>query len=77
MIGQCIAKQEALIAQDVGKESVHFDNPFLPDTHAELALPLISRGQVIGAMSVQSTRQFAFSKEDITVLLISTDSASG
>ncbi|MFH1523519.1 MAG: GAF domain-containing protein [Chloroflexota bacterium] len=68
MIGQCIAKQKAFIAQDVGQESVHFDNPLLPDTHAELALPLISRGQVIGAMSVQSTHQSAFTKEDITVL---------
>jgi GAF domain-containing protein len=33
-----------------------------------LALPLISRGQVIGAMTVQSERPTAFSDDDITVL---------
>jgi PAS domain S-box-containing protein len=68
MIGQCIVKQQALIAQDVGQEAVRFNNPLLPDTHAELALPLVSRGEVIGAMSVQSDRQAAFTEDDLTVL---------
>ena len=76
MVGQCITTQHALIALDVGKEAVRFDNPLLPDTHSELALPLISRGQVIGAMSVQSERKDAFSEEDITILQTMTDQLS-
>jgi len=65
MIGWCVAQGRARIALDVGQEPVRFDNPLLPDTHSEMALPLISRGQVIGAMTIQSDRVAAFSDEDI------------
>jgi GAF domain-containing protein len=52
----------------VGKEAVRFENPLLPETRSEMALPLISRGRVIGAMTIQSTKPAAFSEEDITTL---------
>ncbi len=68
MIGSCVAQGQARIALDVGEEAVRFANPLLPETHSEVALPLISRGQVVGAMSIQSTETAAFSQEDITVL---------
>jgi PAS domain S-box-containing protein len=68
MIGQCIAKKRAFVAMDVGQEAVRFENPLLPNTHSELALPLISRAQVIGALTVQSDRESAFSEEDISIL---------
>jgi GAF domain-containing protein/HAMP domain-containing protein len=68
MIGQCVAKAEARIALDVGEEAVRFDNPLLPETRSELALPLRSRGQVIGAMTVQSVEEAAFDEADIAVM---------
>jgi len=68
MIGWSVANKQARIALDVGSEAVHFKNPILPDTHSEMALPLISRGEVIGALTVQSTERGAFSDEDITLL---------
>jgi GAF domain-containing protein/HAMP domain-containing protein len=68
MIGQCVARSEARIALDVGEEAVRFDNPFLPDTHSELALPLRSHGRVIGAMTVQSVEEAAFDETDISVM---------
>ena len=68
MIGWCVANQRARIALDVGEEAVRFENPFLPETRSELALPLVSRGQVIGALTIQSTREAAFSDEDIAAL---------
>ncbi len=68
MIGWCLANQRARIALDVGEEAVHFENPFLPKTRSELALPLVSRGQVIGALTIQSAREAAFSDEDIAAL---------
>jgi GAF domain-containing protein len=68
MIGWCIANKQARIALDVGEEAVRFENPFLPETRSELALPLISRGQAIGALTIQSTQEAAFSDEDISVL---------
>jgi GAF domain-containing protein len=68
MIGWCVANAQARIALDVGKEAVRFVNPFLPETRSEMALPLISRGHVIGAMTIQSTQEAAFSQEDIALL---------
>ncbi len=68
MIGQCVSKDEARIALDVGEEAVRFINPYLPDTRSEMALPLRARGQVIGAMSVQSVEEAAFDETDISVL---------
>ena len=68
MIGWCVANAQARIALDVGEEAVRFDNPLLPQTRSEMALPLISRGQTIGAMTIQSVEPGAFAQEDITVL---------
>jgi GAF domain-containing protein len=68
MIGWCVANQKSRILLDVGKEATHFSNPLLPLTRSEMALPLISRGRVIGAMTIQSDRPTAFTQEDINVL---------
>lgn len=68
MIGRCIARSEAEIQLDVGEAAVRFDNPLLPDTRSELALPMRSRGQVIGAMTVQSSQEAAFDEAYVAVL---------
>ncbi|MEA3308312.1 MAG: response regulator [Chloroflexota bacterium] len=68
MIGWCVAHREARIALDVGTEAIRFDNPFLPQTRSEMALPLIAPHGIIGAMTVQSEITAAFSAADITVL---------
>lgn len=73
MIGQCVEHRKAHIALDVGEEAFHFDNPVLPDTHSEMALPLISRDEVIGAMTIQSAQQGAFSEVDSRFLQIMAD----
>jgi GAF domain-containing protein/DNA-binding LacI/PurR family transcriptional regulator len=68
MIGWCVANQKARIALDVGSEPVRFENPLLPATRSELALPLLARGAAIGALTVQSDREAAFTDNDITIL---------
>jgi len=69
MIGACIAMSEARIALDVGEERVHFKNPHLPHTRSEMALPLIYAGKPLGAVTIQSSEERAFSEDDITTLL--------
>lgn len=69
MIGACIAMGEARIALDVGEERVHFKNPHLPHTRSEMALPLIYGGKTLGAVTIQSSEERAFSDDDITTLL--------
>jgi PAS domain S-box-containing protein len=68
MIGWCIANQQPLIALDAQEERLRFHNPLLPHTQSELALPLISRGEAIGALTVQSEDKEAFSANDIAQL---------
>jgi GAF domain-containing protein/HAMP domain-containing protein len=68
MIGQCVGRSEARIALDVGDEPVRFDNPLLPGTRSEAALPLESRGRVLGAITVQSAQPAAFDQDILTVL---------
>ncbi len=68
MIGAATGRRKPRIAFDVGEEPVHFKNPHLPDTRSEMALPLIAGNEVIGALTVQSVEEAAFSDDDVTVL---------
>jgi len=68
MIGTAIAEKRALIALDVGESPVHFDNPLLPATRSEMALPLLRGDTVIGALTVQSEQEAAFTEDDIITL---------
>ena len=68
IVGYVVAQGKHRIALDVGKDAVYFDNPDLPDTRSEMALPLRARGDLIGVLDVQSTEPRAFSQEDVTAL---------
>ena len=68
MVAACIRGRRARIALDVGAEAVRFVNPLLPDTHSEVALPLIVGDQVLGALDVQSTQVAAFDETSTAVL---------
>jgi GAF domain-containing protein len=57
------------IALDTGADAVYFNNPDLPETRSEIALPLFRTGtQPIGILDVQSTEANAFGQEDIQIL---------
>jgi GAF domain-containing protein len=68
IVGYSISRGEPRIALDVGADSVYFNNPDLPATRSEMALPLRFSGRIIGSLDVQSTQTHAFSEEDINVL---------
>lgn len=68
MVGSAIASRRPRIALDAGAEPVRFDNPLLPKTRSEIALPLIVGSRVLGALDVQSVEGNAFDPEDIEVL---------
>lgn len=68
IVGFVTSRGEPRIALDVGADSVFFNNPDLPDTRSEMALPLRIGGRIIGALDVQSTQPNAFTEEDIATL---------
>lgn len=56
------------IALDTGSDAVFFNNPNLPKTRSEMALPLKYGTTVIGVLDVQSTLSSAFKDEDANLL---------
>jgi GAF domain-containing protein len=58
---------------DTVTDTVYFDNPDLPETRSEMALPIRVGGSIIGALDVQSTESNAFSEDDVEVLSILAD----
>lgn len=63
----------ARIAFDVGQDAVFFDNPDLPDTRSEAAVPLKVRDAIIGVLDVQSEKPGAFTEDDTNMLGILAD----
>lgn len=76
IVGFVTATGQPRIALDVGADSVYFDNPDLPETHSEIALPLRYGGQIIGALDVQSENPNAFLPDDVEVLSTLADQVS-
>jgi signal transduction histidine kinase len=68
MIGTAVATGKARVEQNVQKATNFKSNPLLPETKAELALPLKAGHKIIGALTVQSKQQGAFASETVTVL---------
>ncbi len=68
IVGLVTATGRARIALDVGADAAYFDNPNLPNTRSEIALPLRYSGQIIGALDVQSIQANAFRQDDVEAL---------
>ncbi|MBE9506415.1 MAG: GAF domain-containing protein [Chloroflexi bacterium] len=68
MIGWSVANAQARIALDVGEDAVRLATVELPDTRSEAALPLRSRGRVMGALTIQSDQPAAFDEDTVVVL---------
>jgi GAF domain-containing protein/HAMP domain-containing protein len=68
MIGWSIANAESRVAERAETDEVRLTIPELPETRSEAALPMRSRGRVLGALTVQSDRPEAFGVGLLTVL---------
>jgi len=68
VIGWSIAHAQARVALEAGEDAVRLATAELPDTRSEAALPLRSRGEVLGALTVQSDQPNAFDEDTIVVL---------
>ena len=69
VIGTVTAEGRPVVALDTGAvDVVHRPNPHLPDTRSEIALPLVIKNRIVGALDVQSNQANAFGDEDVEVL---------
>ncbi len=68
IVGYAAKHGQPRIALDTGRDAVYFNNPDLPTTRSEAALPLVIGEKIIGVLDVQSQASSAFSEADIKVL---------
>jgi signal transduction histidine kinase/CheY-like chemotaxis protein/putative methionine-R-sulfoxide reductase with GAF domain len=74
IIGRVTSTGEPTLVVDTqDKRDVHRPNPYLPLTRSEMALPLIARQRIIGALDVQSNQPGQFTREDIEALSVLAD----
>lgn len=60
MVGTAIREKSPRIAQVASEEKQRYENPLLPYTRSEIALPLIAGDRILGALNVQSTKEADF-----------------
>jgi GAF domain-containing protein len=67
IVGYVAAQKKPRIALDVGADAVFFNNPDLPLTRSEVAIPLMIRNKILGILDIQSDKPRAFSLDNIDV----------
>jgi GAF domain-containing protein/HAMP domain-containing protein len=73
IVGRVSATGEPRIALDTGADITYFNNPYLPNTHSEMALPLKVENNVIGVLDVQSDQPQAFNDDDVAIMQVMAD----
>lgn len=68
VIGQVTEEGRVVVARDTSDSEVHRLNKFLPETRAELAIPLSIGDTLIGALDVQSKQSDSFTADQINIL---------
>jgi GAF domain-containing protein len=68
VIGQVTLSGKPVIARDT--DAIYFRNELLPNTRAELALPVMDGDKMIGVLDVQSRRVDAFASEAVQALQV-------
>lgn len=68
IIGWVMANRLPRVSSDVEEDPFYFGNPALPDTQAEMAVPIMVGQRLIGALDVQSAEKGAFSQADMRAM---------
>jgi GAF domain-containing protein len=77
IVGNVAKTGKVRIALDTGADAIYFNNPDLPETRSEMALPLAQAdGEIIGVLDIQSTVPNAFYQEDVEILTTLADQVS-
>ncbi|MBN1179059.1 MAG: GAF domain-containing protein [Anaerolineae bacterium] len=70
IVGYVANTGEPRISINSSSDSLHRDNPDLPLTRSELAIPLKAGQVIIGVLDVQTTEASTFTEDDVKVLQI-------
>lgn len=67
LVARSARNQQVVIVNDVHSEPGWLPNALLPDTQAELAVPLLVGDTLLGVLDVQSDQMDAFTEEDASI----------
>lgn len=68
LVGRAAESNLAVVVPDVSKDSTWASNPLLPETRAEVAVPIYRGDRVLGVLDVQDDEVGALSQDDAEVL---------
>lgn len=71
--GTATSTGQPYVVNDVRSTDNYYPNPLLPETRAEIGIPLKIGDEVIGSLDIQSTSVNAFTPDEIQVLQILAD----
>lgn len=67
LVARAARTQEGVVANDVQANPDFLPNPLLPETRAEMAVPMLAGGKVIGVLDVQSEQVYRFTDIDVSI----------
>jgi len=67
LVARAARQRKGVTVNDVTQAADFLPNPLLPDTHSELAVPMIVRGNVIGVFDIQSEQVGRFTESDVNI----------
>ena len=67
LVARAARSMEGVISNDVREEPDFFQNPMLPDTRSELAIPMIVNERLVGVLDIQSTELNRFTVTDVRI----------
>jgi PAS domain S-box-containing protein len=68
VVGKVAEGMEPMLVNDTDLEPLYVPNPYLLDTHSEVAIPLRIGARIVGVIDIQSTQVQAFTQDDLSVL---------
>jgi signal transduction histidine kinase len=67
LVARAARERKPVIVNDIGKDLGFLAHHLLPNTHAEMAIPIIVGEKVLGVFDVQSEKAGHFSEEDASI----------
>jgi putative methionine-R-sulfoxide reductase with GAF domain len=68
LVGQACDTASIILVSDTARHPNWLPNPLLPDTRAEIAVPILMGSEVLGALDVQQDRVNGLDEQDVSTL---------